>query len=134
LVQNARQSATRWREGNKLTHTSRGKLPAGTTFSFSLNQQANVSFSFIQLLRGVQDGRSCLARDHENVQHKICNNTVARGTLSFASHSGTNKRLFRGRLSRSKKLGPGRYTLVITATNTAGQKSAPQKLSFTIVN
>ena len=48
-VRNARQSATRWREGNQLAHTSRGHTPTGTTFSFSLNEQAAVHFSFTQL-------------------------------------------------------------------------------------
>ena len=55
------------------------------------------------------------------------------GTLSFPGHDGTNSVLFMGRVSRTEKLKPGRYTLVITATNTAGQKSAPRKLGFTIV-
>jgi hypothetical protein len=32
-----------------------------------------------------------------------------------------------------KKLKQGRYTLVITATNSAGVRSAPKSLSFTIV-
>jgi hypothetical protein len=35
--------------------------------------------------------------------------------------------------SRTKKLKPGHYKLVITATNAAGQRSAPRTLSFTIV-
>ena len=48
-VRNARQSAMRWREGNQLAHISRGKTPTGTTFSFSLNEQATVSFSFTQI-------------------------------------------------------------------------------------
>ena len=55
------------------------------------------------------------------------------GTLTFAGQTGTNKAAFQGPISRHKKRRPGRYTLVITATNTAGQKSALQKLSFTIV-
>jgi hypothetical protein len=67
-----------------------------------------------------------------------CKRTVTAGTLSFTGHSGMNRVVFQGRISRANKLKPGRYTLVITATNTAGQTSAgqtsaPQKLSFTIV-
>ena len=38
-----------------------------------------------------------------------------------------------GSVSHLKKLKPGRYTLVITATNSAGQKSSTQTLTFTIV-
>jgi hypothetical protein len=40
---------------------------------------------------------------------------------------------FQGRISPVEKLEPGRYTLVITATNSAGVRSAPKSLSFTIV-
>jgi hypothetical protein len=36
-VRNARQSTSRWREGNRLASVSRAKTPTGTTFSFSLN-------------------------------------------------------------------------------------------------
>jgi hypothetical protein len=132
-VRNARQSTSRWREGNRLANISRAKTPTGTTFSFSLNEQATVTFSFTQLVGGREGTHGCLARTHANVQRKGCSYDVTRGTLSFTGQDGTNSVLFMGRVSHTKKLKPGRYTLVITATNTAGQKSAPQKLSFTIV-
>ena len=38
------------------------------------------------------------------------------------------------RAQRKKKLAPGGYTLVIVASNGAGVKSTPDKLSFTIVS
>jgi hypothetical protein len=112
LVRNVRQSAARWRVGNRLATISRAKTPTGTTFSFSLNEQATVTFSFIRRVRG----------------HK---GTV--GRLTFTSHSGTNTVAFQGRISPKKTLKPGRYTLVITAANSAGARSAPKSLSFTIV-
>jgi hypothetical protein len=52
--------------------------------------------------------------------------------LSFTGHSGTNKVKFQGRISGAKKLKPGRYTLVIRASNSVGY-SSPRSLSFTIV-
>lgn len=55
------------------------------------------------------------------------------GKLVFAGHSGANTVPFQGRLAPRKKLGPGRYTLAITAANSAGLRSAPKLLSFTIV-
>ena len=112
LVQNVRQSATRWREGNRLATVSRAKTPIGTTFSFSLNEQATVTFSFTRRVRG---------------------HTVTAGKLTLTGHDGTNKVAFQGRVSAKKKLKPGRYTLVITATDSAGTRSAPKSLSFTIV-
>ena len=112
-VQQVRQSTMRWREGNRLAHISRAKTPTGTTFSFSLNEEATVTFSFTRRVRGRR--------------------TATAGTLTFTGHSGTNKVAFEGRISSVKKLKPGRYTLVITATNSAGVRSAPKSLSFTIV-
>jgi len=129
-VQKARQSATRWREGNKLAQISRGRTPTGTTFSFSLSEKATVSFSFSQLQGGRQRGRKCPARTASNMR-KSCEHTVKRGTLSFTGHSGKNNVVFAGRISPSSKLKPGRYELIITATNTTG-RSAPVSLSFTI--
>jgi DNA-binding beta-propeller fold protein YncE len=130
VVAHARESAGRWREGNEFAHISRAHTPTGTKFSFSLNEQATVSFSFTQILS--QGARGCLAKTHKNVKRNSCDNTVTRGTLSFTGHSGTNIVVFAGRISRTDKLKPGRYKLVITATNTAGQRSAPVSLSFTI--
>jgi hypothetical protein len=58
---------------------------------------------------------------------------VTKGTLSFTGHAGTNHVSFQGRISRSKRLQLGTYTLIITATNAAGQGSSPKQLTFTIV-
>ena len=80
--------------------------------SFSLNGQATVTFSFTRRVSG---------------------RTVTAGKLTFAGHAGTNKVAFQGRVSAKKELGPGRYTLVITATDSAVTRSAPKSLSFTIV-
>jgi hypothetical protein len=132
LVKDARQSAARWREDNRLARISRAKTPTGTTFSFSLNEQATVSFSFTQLLGGPWGAHSCLAKTHKNVKRTICDNATA-GTLSFTGHIGTNSVIFAGRISRRDKLNPGTYELIITATNAVGQRSAPVRLRFTIV-
>lgn len=109
-VQHVRQSASKWHEGNRLAGISRAKTPTGTTFSFSLNEGATVTFSFAERASGRKAG-----------------------ALTFAGHSGINKVAFQGRISAKKKLKPGRYKLVITATNSAGMGSAPKSLSFTIV-
>jgi hypothetical protein len=112
VVQNARQSKTRWREGHRLARISRGKAPIGTTFSFSLNEEATVTLGFTR---------------------RVNRRAATAGTLTFTGHTGTNRVAFQGRISPGKKLKPGRYTLVITAANSAGVSSAPKSLSFTIV-
>jgi hypothetical protein len=91
-----------------------------------------VSFSFTQLLKGPRVAHSCLAKTHKNVKGTICN-TATTGTLSFTGHSGTNKMIFVGRMSRASKLKPGQYELTIIATNSTGQRSTPVSLIFTIV-
>jgi hypothetical protein len=58
---------------------------------------------------------------------------VTAGTLSFTGHAGRNKVSFQGRISATRKLRPGRYTLVITAT-ASGKTSRPMTLSFTIAS
>jgi hypothetical protein len=131
LVENARQSAARWREDNRLAHISRAKTPTGTTFSFSLNEQANVNFSFIQV-RGRYNGRSCPSQ-HGTQKRKSCYRMVTKGALSFTGHIGTNSVVFAGRISPRDKLNPGTYELTITATNAVDQRSAPVRLRFAII-
>jgi hypothetical protein len=75
----------------------------------------------------------CLAQTKANRRRRACKRTLTRGTLSFSGHTGPNKLSFQGRLSRSRKLKPGTYTVIITATNTARQRSIPRQLTFTIV-
>ncbi len=132
-VADAAQSRSIWSEGNKLATFSRKKKPpVGTTFSFILNEQARVSFAFTQPVGGRKVKGSCVAQTKKNRHNPFCKRTVTRATLSFTGHGATNKVVFQGRVSRSKKLTPGRYTLIITATNSAGARSAPKSLSFTI--
>ena len=135
VVTSATQSHHRWREGNRSVQISRRKEkpPLGTVFSFSLNEEASVSFAFTQHRDGRKVKGKCAAQTKNNRRKPACERTVTRGTLYFTGHIGTNKVAFQGRISRAQKLKPGRYTLVITAMNAAGQKSPPQKLSFTIV-
>ena len=132
-VQNARQSTTRWREGNRLAHISRAKTPTGTTFSFALSEHAAVTFSFAQQLGGRKVGGECVAQTGKNRRKPACRRTATAGALSFTGHSGINKVAFQGRISSVEKLKPGSYTLTITVTNSAGVRAAPKSLSFTIV-
>jgi hypothetical protein len=129
-------TASTWREGKALANITanrnRKKLPVGTIFSFVLNEQASVSLRFTQRVSGRKVGKSCVVNTNKNHKRKPCKRNVTAGTLAFIGHSGTNKVAFQGRISRSKKLKPGHYSLVITATNSAGS-SAPKALSFAIV-
>jgi hypothetical protein len=120
--------------GDKLPSVAKNpRIPVGTTFSFTLNEQAHVSFAFIKQASGRTVKGHCVGPTKTNLNKPRCKRGVTAGSLSFMGHTGLNKLAFQGRISRSKKLTPGRYTLVIAATNATGGRSASHSLRFTIV-
>jgi Kelch motif len=131
-ITNARESASRWRAGPKLAHISGRRPPVGTAFSFSLNTRATVSFRFVHVVVGRRVGGHCITKTKRNATHRACRHTAPAATLTFAGHAGSNRVVFQGRVSSSKRLAPGQYTLLITAINAVGQ-SSPARLTFTIV-
>jgi hypothetical protein len=134
IVSAASETAETWRENNTLPHISATKkLPVGTTFSFTLNEPATVTLRFTQKASGHMVQRKCVAPSAKNGHKPRCTRAIAAGSFTLAGHLGTNRVRFAGRVSHTNKLKPGRYTLQITATNTQGEHSAPQSLTFTIV-
>lgn len=135
VLANASQANRSWREGTRLASFSRKRKlpPLGTTFSFTLNEPASVRFAFTRRVGGREVNGLCVVQTKKNHRKRACKRTVTLGLLSFAGHAGTNKVSFQGRISHSNKLPPATYTPVITATNAAGQHSAPKQLSFTIL-
>jgi hypothetical protein len=131
------QTNKTWREGNAVAklssiHTKgKKKLPLGTTFSFKLDQAAQVTFTFTKPAPGRKVGKRCVAQTPKNKRKRRCKRTVSAGVLTFAAHTGTNKVRFQGAISKRKKLKPGSYKLLVTAT-TAGKRSRTGTLSFTI--
>jgi len=141
-----KQSESKWREGGKLASISskhkgaskkgrkhhKRKPPMGTTFSFTLNEQAGVTLTFTHSVRGRKVGHTCVAQTRRNRKRRTCVRTVTLGHLSFTGQAGANKVRFEGRLSAHQKLKPGAYTVTIQALNSTGP-SAPAALHFTIV-
>jgi len=131
------ESAKTWRAGHALarisaTRNGHSKLPPlGTTFSFTLNEPASVTFTFTRPASGRRVGRTCVAQTKKNEHKRRCTRTVVAGTLTFTARGGTNAVRFEGRLSAHKKLGPGSYTLLALATST-GRHSVTRTLHFTI--
>jgi YVTN family beta-propeller protein len=132
-----RQSHSRWHERGRPVRSNQPKRkqsPIGTTFSFTLDQPARVAFAFTQQLGGRTVGGRCVAQTQKNRHKPGCSRILTRGTLKFSGHTGPNKLAFEGRISGSRTLAPGRYTLATTATNSSAQPSTTRTLSFTIVN
>jgi hypothetical protein len=125
----------RWRLGGKLATFAAARKPrVGTTFRFTLNGTATVRFAFDQLLPGrkLRNGR-CVAQTARNRGNKACTRSVPRGALSFNAGAGVHRLFFQGRVTRTRKLHPGTYTLTITAANAAGERATRTLRSFTIV-
>jgi hypothetical protein len=134
VISALRQSSSRWRRGNRLPQTSVKRTPGtGTTFSFILNERATVKFAFVQSQPGRTVNRSCAPTNRFNIGRRKCSRSVTKGTLALAARAGTNKVHFEGRVTRLHTLQLGTYTVVVTATNAAHQRSAPRRLRFTIV-
>jgi len=130
------ETARTWREGSALASISankngKKKPPLGTTFSFTLNVPASVTFRFTQAAAGRKVGRTCLAQTRRNKGKRRCTRTVPAGALTFSAHAGTNKVRFDGLISKHKKLRSGAYTLLATAS-ASGRQSATSTLRFTI--
>jgi hypothetical protein len=96
--------------GNPTQSSAAWNRSRGTTFAFGLSSSAKCQFVFRQ-----RTGRR----------------GVVRGRVSLSGHPGTDRLRFNGRMAGGKKLGPGRYTVTITATNNAGS-SRSVTMSFQI--
>ncbi len=128
------QSHSVWREGKALAilaGRTKRRLPVGTKFSFALNEAASVSLTFTQKVGGRKVKGRCRTQTKKNRKLRACRRVVTRGTLSRVAHSGGNVLSFQGRISPSRTLKPGRYTVIIAA-RAAGKVSAPKRLRFTI--
>jgi hypothetical protein len=134
VLTGAGESHTIWVEGPAQPRISRTRRhPVGTVFRFMLNETATVRFTFLRATPGRKVGRKCVAQTKRNRAKPRCTRFVPAGTLKFTGHAGLNKVAFQGHITTRKKLPLGTYTLSITATNAAGQKSAPKTLRFKIV-
>lgn len=138
-ISRLRQSHARWQEGSALAKlaspsatTARSRTtPTGTVFHFTLSAAATVKVRFFRLLPGRRLKGRCV-KSHARHLAK-CLRHVASGPLTVAgARSGANTLHFAGRLSRHKRLRPGRYLATFTAANSAGHSNAVS-LRFTIV-
>jgi hypothetical protein len=130
-ISSAKESHRTWRASNKRASISKKKkAPVGTTFTFSMNAPGQVTFTFTQPGHGRKVKGKCVPLSKKNKHKRGC--ALVRGKLTFHAHAGTNKVRFYGRISSSKKLKPGRYTVTIS-TKTTGFPASSRKLHFTIV-
>jgi IPT/TIG domain len=128
------ESASKWRRGSSQPRISSagGRSPVGTTFSFSLNEAAAVSLEFSRLVPGRRVGGRCIAPRPALSRKPRCKRALAAGSLPLSGHTGTNKVVFQGHLSRTRSLSPGTYEVTANGRDARGVQAVSRTLSFTI--
>jgi PKD repeat protein len=133
-ITNLSESHRVWREDRRRASTSKARRPpVGTTFSFALNEQAQVALTFARELPGRLVGGRCRPPTKRNRRGRGCIRTVKEATLYVSGRPGANTVVFLGQVSRWHWLPAGRYKLTITATSAAGQRANAPWLTFRIV-
>jgi CSLREA domain-containing protein len=122
------------RRGKPETAVTSAKGPRrGTTFRYSLSESARVLFTIERSLPGRRRGRRCVKPAGTNRGKAKCRRFRMVGRFAAQAAAGPSKRAFSGRIGR-RALRPGRYRAVLTATDAAGNVSAPRRLRFRVLS
>jgi uncharacterized delta-60 repeat protein len=127
-----RFSPTTFREGFGLpVLTQRRRVRTGATIRFNLSQAARVRLTFARPRPGRRVGRRCRRPTRRNRGRRRCTRFVpVRSAVSVTATPGLNRLRFQGRISRRRKLRPGRYRATLVATDPAGNRSRPVRTRF----
>jgi hypothetical protein len=118
--------------GRTALSARRRPVPRGTTFAYTLNEPATVKIAIRRKLAGRRRGKRCVKPTRSLRRAKRCTRLGTKGTLTRQGKLGANSVRFTGRIGR-RKLAPGRYAALISATDAAGNRSKPVTLGFTIL-
>ncbi len=110
--------------------TARAKK--GTTFVFSLSEQARTTLTIQRGRPGRRKGRSCTKPTSKNRKAKKCTRYVKVGALARNGVSGANAVPFSGRIGK-KALKPATYRAAIAAVDGADNRSATKYVAFRVV-
>jgi uncharacterized delta-60 repeat protein len=125
-------SRTQIHEGRSLPKLNPTGHPSGLVLSVSVSEAAKITLEFLKPAPGRFAHGHCSAPSKSNKGARHCTRYIAVGSVSFQAKAGANTVAFSGRLSPSKKLKPGTYTLAITASAANGTSNA-SKLAITIL-
>jgi hypothetical protein len=132
VVSNLRVSPRRSRIGNKLPRLT--AIRTGTRISFNLSEPARAILRFERARPGRRVRGRCVKPTRRNRARRRCTRYVrTRGRITVAGRLGPNRVRFQGRISRSRRLKPGAYRVVVTATDVAGNTSAPKRAKLRLL-
>jgi CSLREA domain-containing protein len=100
---------------------------AGTRIAFILSEPARVRLAFSRRASGRRVRGRCVKPTRRNRGRRRCRRTVTVAMAPRQLGAGAHRIRFSGRLSRRRKLKPGRYTLSVTAVDRDGLGSAPAR-------
>jgi hypothetical protein len=122
-----RQSAATWIE----RRSSQSRLPLGTRFSFTLDQPATLTFSFMHVVTGRLAGGRCAAATAATAGAKPCALHRAAGTLTISAQAGGGRLRFAGSTPHGA-LAPGSYSVAVSAVGVAHRRSTVRTLRFVV--
>jgi hypothetical protein len=118
--------------GSAATPVSAAAAKKGTTFVFTLSEQATTELTIERAETGRRKGRSCVKATSKNRKAKKCTRYVKAGALTRDGTAGANAVPFSGRIGK-KALKPATYRVSMVATDAAGNKSKPKTIAFKVV-
>ena len=104
----------------------------GTVFAYTLSNPGRVLFTIERVLPGRKAGSKCLKPSRSRRRKKKCTRYTLFGRFAQQGVAGKNSKPWSGKIG-SKKVKPGRYRATLTATDSAGHRSAPKTLAFKVV-
>jgi hypothetical protein len=111
----------------------RRKAKKGTLFRFSTSEAGRATLRIQRRVLGRRVGNRCLKPTRRNGRRRRCTRYTSAGrALTRAAVTGANTVPFSGRIGR-RKLAPGRYRVVVTVRDAAGNTSSPKTAAFRIV-
>jgi hypothetical protein len=125
-------SRTRFRLGSALPRVA--AVRTGTTIRFTISEAATVKLRFRRAAPGRLVGGRCRRPTRLNRLRRRCTRMLAvPGSVSLPVQAGARRVKFAGRLSARRRLRPGRYQLILRATDAAGNVSTPDRARFRLL-
>ena len=107
------------------------RVAHGTRFRYALSEPAQVKLILQRALPGRRSGGRCVASSPRLREAKRCTRYASVGALRRSGAKGANAVRFSGRIGK-RALRPGRYRALISATDTAGNRSGLRSAAFRI--
>ena len=104
----------------------------GTTFRYTLSEGARVLFTIHRVLPGRRVRGKCRKPTLRNRSRPRCKRYVSPRRFAAQAVAGANRKRFSGRIGK-RPLRPGRYRATLVATDAAGNRSKPKRLTFRVV-